>query len=441
MTIDCLSANVLAHRLLPATQRGHRSEGLVAGMSAIENFDTSSDSFADVERRTETQYLLSPPNVGSAERNALLASFDSGWIAPVGPQLDEFEQRFAEAVGSPAAVALSSGTAALHLALRVAGVQRGDEVVVSSLTFAASANPICYEGAQPVFIDSEADTWNMDPDLLDEFLMRRALRDRLPAAVVVVDILGQCAQLTRIRNICNAYNLPLIEDAAEALGATHHGQSSGTFGRMGAFSFNGNKTITTGGGGMLVGSPEDIAYARFLSTQAKEPVPWYEHREVGFNYRMSNLLAGVGLAQLERLDELVAAQRSVFSWYQAAFANTSAVRVMPSHPEGVPSSWLTAVTIEGVPDLDTEIIRRLMGLRGIECRAVWKPLHLQHAYDGAEVVGGEVSERLFQTGLCMPSGTQLTESDVFYIAGTLCAAIEAHADIRSGSLSRLNAAS
>lgn len=242
-------------------------------MSVFEEFDVQFDDEIVDLREPHERYLLSPPNVGPTEREALLAAFDSGWIAPVGPQLDEFEAQFAAAIGAPAALAVASGTAALHLALRVAGVGPGDEVAVSSLTFAASANPVCYQGARPVFIDSEFDTWNMDPDLLEEWLIDRARRDRLPAAVIVVDIFGQCAQLSRIRNICDAFGVTLIEDAAEALGATHHSQSAGTFGRLGAFSFNGNKTITTSGGGMLVGSPEDIERARFLSTQAKDPVP------------------------------------------------------------------------------------------------------------------------------------------------------------------------
>jgi len=379
---------------------------------------------------TPLRYLLSPPDVGKAERDALLAAFDSGWIAPIGPQLDEFESAFAALIGAPSALAVGSGTAAIHLALKLVGVGVDDDVVVSSLTFAASANPVRYLGANPVFVDSELDTWNMDPDLLDDFLLERANNGRLPAAVVVVDIFGQCAQLSRIRNICKAYDVPLVEDAAEALGATHRGQAAGSFGRLGAFSFNGNKTITTSGGGMLVGSVDDIDRARFLSTQAKEPVPWYEHNEVGFNYRMSNILAGMGLAQLERLSELVACQRQVKSWYRSELRDVDEIKFMPEFTGGKATNWLTALTIEGdaVPEIET--LRQRMNANGIEARAVWKPLHMQPAFSGCQTIGRNVSETLFATGLCLPSGTRLTRDDVGFISRSLKSAL------RSGASSK-----
>jgi len=398
-------------------------------------WDTSSDDddtyidLTDAARTAQNQperYLLSPPNVGTTERAMLLNAFDSGWIAPVGPQLDLFEAAFSEKFCVEASVGLSSGTAAIHLALRVLGIKPGDEVIVSTLTFAASANPICYEGARPVFLDSETETWGMDPDLLELFLKRRARTGNLPSAMIVVDVFGQCAQLDRIVELSDHYGVPIIEDAAEAIGATHGGRPAGTFGRMGIFSFNGNKTITTSGGGMLVGSPADVERARYLSTQAREPVPWYQHETIGFNYRLSNLLAGLGLAQLARLDDFVECQRRVKQWYREELGELSGVSFMPDSPLGTASNWLTIVNFaEGLVS-DIELLRQHFDTNRVEARAVWKPLHLQPAFAEYEAVGGEVAESLYATGISLPSGTELSRSDVAYISDVLKQYLEQH---------------
>lgn len=358
------------------------------------------------------RYLLSPPNVGPEERALLLEGFDSGWIAPVGPQLDQFEAEFAARVGAEEAVALSSGTAALHLGLLLAGVRAGDEVVVPTLTFIASASPARYLGATPVFVDSERATWNIDPGLLEDLLSSRAAEGRLPAAVVVVDVLGQCADHSAIGPVCERFGVPVVEDAAEALGAKHAGRPAGTFGATGAFSFNGNKTVTTSGGGMLVGSSADMARARHLSTQARQPVAWYEHEEVGYNYRLSNLLAALGLAQLRRLDELVAAQRQVNAWYREMLADVDEIEFMPDDPRGEPTNWLTAITIAAHAEVSPTALRHVLDQAGIEARPVWKPMHLQPVFAGCEIVGGDVAADLYGRGLCLPSGTMLTRSDV-----------------------------
>src|SRR5215218_5910739 len=273
---------------------------------------------------------LSPPDVGAYERELMLDAFDSGWIAPLGPHVDAFEQEFAAAVGVPYAVALSSGTAALHLGLEILGVTRGDEVITSSLTFAATANAICYVGASPVFLDVSRETWNLDPDLLDEELTERARRGRQVAAVLAVDLYGQCADYGRIEAICERHGVLLIEDAAEGLGATFGARHAGAFGACAAFSFNGNKIITTSGGGMLVSHRRDIVErARHLSTQARQPAAHYEHEDVGYNYRLSNLLAAVGRGQLAGLDAKVARRRAINARYRAAFKDAAGVAFMP----------------------------------------------------------------------------------------------------------------
>jgi len=356
---------------------------------------------------------LSPPHLSGLEGQFLQEALESGWIAPLGPQVDAFEQEFAEAVGAKHALAVSSGTAALHLALILAGVGPGDEVVVSTLTFAASAFPVLYLGAKPVFVDSERTSWNMDPGLLAEFLEARAKKGRLPKAVVLVHLYGQSADIAPIQALCQEYGIPLVEDAAEALGSTYQGRSPGTFGLAGIFSFNGNKIITTSGGGMLVS--EDgrlVAHARKLATQAREPVPWYEHREVGYNYRMSNLLAAIGRAQLRTLEERVQARRRIYERYVAGLSDLPGLSFQPEAPWGRHTRWLTVMLV----DRETfgrgpeEIRQALEGL-GIETRPVWKPLHLQPVFHGAETVGGGVAEDLFARGLCLPSGSSLTPEE------------------------------
>jgi len=364
---------------------------------------------------------LSPPHLSGLEARFLLEALESGWIAPLGPQVEAFEREFAEVVGAKYALAVSSGTAALHLALIHAGVKPGDEVVVSTLTFAASAFPVLYLGARPVFIDSEPTSWNMDPGLLEEFLRRRVQVGRLPRAVVLVHLYGQSADIDPIRALCQEYGVPLIEDAAEALGSTYKGKSPGTFGLAGIFSFNGNKIITTSGGGMLVSDQEEvIAHARKLATQAREPVPWYEHREVGYNYRMSNLLAALGRAQLRTLEERVEKRQRIFQRYVEELADLPGISFQPEAPWGRHTRWLTVITIE--PELfgaTVEEVRQALELENIEARPVWKPLHLQPVFRDCEKIGGAVAESLFAKGLCLPSGSALTENDQARIIETV----------------------
>jgi dTDP-4-amino-4,6-dideoxygalactose transaminase len=354
---------------------------------------------------TDTRIYLSPPDVSDLERKLLLDAFDSNWVAPVGPDLDAFEEQVAELVGVRYAVALSSGTAALHLALIAAGVRRGDTVLVPSFTFAATANAVAYLGARPVFIDSTPDSWNVDPELVAEELRVRAGRGTLPRAVISVDMYGQCADYDPLLEACDRYGVPLIEDAAEALGATYRNQPAGSFGLAGVLSFNGNKIITTGGGGMLVTDDGRVAkQARHLSTQAREPVAHYEHRVVGYNYRLSNLLAAVGRGQVQRLEQMIAARKATFEYYRRELPE---LEFMPIAGYGEPNYWLTCALVEGDRD---RLLAALNG-RNIEARPAWKPMHLQPVFQDCVTRGGGVSADLFRRGLCLPSGSALTEHD------------------------------
>ena len=362
---------------------------------------------------TDARIYLSPPDVGDVERKLLLDAFDSNWVAPVGPDLDAFEAQVAELVGVRHAVALSSGTAALHLALIAAGVRRGDTVLVPSFTFAASANAVMYLGARPVFLDSSPDTWNIDPRLVAEELHLRAARGQLPRAVIAVDMYGQCADYDPLLVACDRYGVALIEDAAEALGATYRGRAAGSFGLAGVLSFNGNKIITTGGGGMLVTDDGRIAtQVRYLATQAREPVPHYEHRAVGHNYRLSNLLAAVGRGQVQRLDELIAARRQTSRHYRTALGDLPGLTFMPVADYGVPNWWLTCVLVDaGTFGADRDRIIEHLGRQNIEARPAWKPMHLQPVFRDCVMRGGAVSADLFRRGLCLPSGSALTDHD------------------------------
>lgn len=356
---------------------------------------------------------LSPPHIGDAELGYVQEAFRTNWIAPVGPNVDAFERDFCARFGFKHAAALSSGTAALHLGMRVLKLRPGDEVVCSSLTFAASANPIIYEQARPVFIDSDDETWNMNAGLLEGWLESRARINRLPKAAIIVDLYGQCANLQRIAAACQKHGVPIIEDAAEALGATCGGRSAGSYGKLGMFSFNGNKIITTSGGGMLVSDDEElITHARFLATQARDPAPHYQHSELGFNYRMSNVLAGIGRGQLQVLASRVEARRRVFSRYYEALHELPGIEFMPEAEYGRSNRWLTCLTIDPVrAGVDREAVRMALDAENIESRPVWKPLHMQPVFAGCETVGGAVSERLFNQGLCLPSGSSLTEDE------------------------------
>lgn len=356
---------------------------------------------------------LSPPHLGADERRFVQEAFDTNWIAPLGPNVDAFERELAERVGVPHAAALSSGTAAIHLGLQLLGVKAGDEVLVSSFTFAASANPITYLGATPVFIDAEPETWNLDPDLLEEELADQKKRGRRPAAVISVDLYGQCANYDRIVSICHRYEVPLLEDAAEALGASWGGRPAGSFGQCAAFSFNGNKIITTSGGGMLVSHDKAlIERARFLATQARDPAPHYQHSVIGNNYRMSNVLAGIGRGQLRVLTDRVDARRANRDAYEKALGGLDGIDFMPLAGRGSWNGWLTVVVVD--PErfgASREDLRLALEKEDIESRPVWKPLHLQPVFSGSRFRGRGVSERAFERGLCLPSGSSLSAAD------------------------------
>lgn len=356
---------------------------------------------------------LSPPHMSADERDLLLAAFDSNWIAPLGPMVDQFEAAICEYTGAKHALALSSGTAGLHLALRLIGIEAGDEVFVSTLTFSASVNPILYEGGTPVFIDSERDSWNMDPKLLAAALADRAAKGKLPKAVIPVHLYGQSANMREIMQLCNSYGVPVIEDAAESLGGLFDEQHTGTFGKAGIFSFNGNKIITTSGGGMLVSDDGDfIAHARKISTQAREPAPHYQHAEIGFNYRMSNLLAAVGCGQLNVIEERVAKRRVNFDYYYQQLSHMPGISFMPEANWGRTNRWLTVLTIApNQSGVNREQVRLALEAENIEARPVWKPMHLQPVFESYDYFGGNTSEQLFRDGLCLPSGSSLSRTD------------------------------
>lgn len=363
---------------------------------------------------------LSPPHVGAAEREALLRAFDSGWITPLGPEVDGFEAEICAATGAEAAAALSSGTAGLHLALLLAGVGAGDEVWVSTLTFSAPANAVTYTGAALRLIDSERETWNMDPDLLAAELEVAAGEDRLPSAVIVVDLYGQCAQLDRIVELCERHGVTVIEDAAEAIGATWRHRAAGTWGRYGVYSFNGNKIMTTGGGGVLVGPTEDMERARYLASQARQPVGHYEHTEIGFNYRLSNLLAGVGRAQLARLPEMVDRRHRINTRYREELGGMPGVDFMPWDDRGRTNGWLTVMTLDPArTDVRPADVCGHLGAQDIEARPAWKPMHRQPVFADVPVVGGAVADEIFERGVCLPSGSGLTEPELDRVLAAL----------------------
>ncbi len=365
---------------------------------------------------------LSPPDIGPDEQALVAEAFASNWIAPRGPHVDAFEREFAEQVGAAHGVALSSGTAALHLALRLLGVSAGDEIFCSTLTFVASANPIVYEGGTPVFLDCERASWNLDPNVLADALRTRP--GKKPKALVLAHLYGQSANLDPIVEICAQHGVALIEDAAEALGATHHGKPVGTRGFAGVFSFNGNKIITTSGGGMLVTDDGEMArQVRFLATQARDPAPHYEHSQLGFNYRLSNVLAAIGRGQLRHLAEKVDRRRANFDFYREALGDLPGVHFMPEAKWGRANRWLTCLTIDpAAAGTDREKIRLALERENIEARPVWKPLHLQPLYARAPRCGGVVAEELFAQGLCLPSGSNLTETDRARVAAVVRAA-------------------
>lgn len=374
-----------------------------------------------MSKSSASRIYLCPPHMSGHEQKYVQEAFDSNWLAPIGPNVDAFEAEFCQITGAHHALAVNSGTAALHLALALVGVGVGDEVLVSTLTFCASVNPILYLGGYPTFIDSETTSWNMDPDLLETVLKVRAAQNRLPKAVIVVHLYGQSANLDPIVALCQRYNVPLIEDAAEALGATYKGKSPGTFGTIGVFSFNGNKIITTTGGGMLITSDASLRQRAYkLATQAREPMPYYQHTEVGYNYRLSNVLAGIGRGQLQVLLERIQAHRQNFNLYQRALGHLPGIAFMPEAPWGDHSRWLTTLTVDPAQaNADRETIRLALEAANIECRPVWKPMHLQPLYSSFQAVGGTVAASIFANGLCLPSGSNLTISDLERIVGCI----------------------
>ena len=430
---------------------------------------------------TSKRIFLSPPHMGGDEIRFVQDAFYSNYIAPVGPQVDAFEKEFTEKVGISHAVALSSGTAAMHLALRYLGVGPGDEVFASTLTFIGSISPIVLQGATPVLIDSDRSTWNMDPELLENELYLCAKEGRLPKAVVPTDLYGQCCDLPRIIEACDRYGVPVVCDSAEAMGAKYRSAEcsvlsaedkdinkkykmvhAGVGADAAVFSFNGNKIITSSGGGMLASENKDlIEKTRFLSQQAKEPFPHYEHSELGYNYRMSNVVAAIGRGQMLCLESRVQRKREIFDYYQAALKDVPGIEFMPEAPYGACSRWLTVVLIDSpVFGADRETVRLALEAKNIESRPVWKPMHMQPVFrvrgqesgvrsqeqgarsqdsriQGSEVhssqftvhrskrrypvrvIGGEVSEKLFDKGLCLPSGTAMTNSDLDRVIETI----------------------
>ncbi|PGC41356.1 DegT/DnrJ/EryC1/StrS family aminotransferase [Bacillus pseudomycoides] len=365
----------------------------------------------------KTRIYLSAPHMSGNEQKYIGEAFDMNWIAPLGPNVDAFESELSSHVGVLDAAAVSSGTSAIHLALRLLDVRDGDTVFCSSLTFIASANPILYLGAKPVFIDSELETWNMSPQALE-----RALRDAnekgiLPKAVIVVNLYGQSAKMDEILSLCNEYDIPVIEDAAESLGSSYKGKASGTFGKFGIYSFNGNKIITTSGGGMLVSNDvEALRKARFLATQARDPAPHYQHSEVGYNYRMSNILAGVGRAQLQVLRDRVQARRKIFDRYYQELSHIPGVQFMPELEDTYSNRWLTVLTVdEEKIGVSIQTLLKQLENENIEARPVWKPLHMQPLFEGITYYSHsereDIARKLFETGLCLPSGSGMTEQD------------------------------
>ncbi len=369
---------------------------------------------------------LASPHMGGLEEVFVKEAFDTNWIAPLGANVDGFEKELSEYVGSKTGAALASGTAAIHMALKAVGVKKGDKVFCSSLTFAASCNPIIYEGGIPVFIDSEPESHNMSPVALEKAFKDYEEKEEMPKAVIVVNLYGQSADMDKIIEICKKYNVPIIEDAAESLGATYKGKHSGTFGEYGIYSFNGNKIITTSGGGMLVSNNEEgIAKVRFWSTQARDKARHYEHTELGYNYRMSNIVAGIGRGQLRVLEDRIAKKKEIFETYKEAFEEIEDIEMMPVCEYGEPNYWLTTITLSENSKVKPLDIILALEKENIESRPIWKPMHIQPYYkeydfyshnDEEEV---SVSEDIFNRGICLPSDTKMSDHDMDRVVGII----------------------
>ncbi len=376
---------------------------------------------------------LSSPTMHSREQDFVKEAFNSNWVAPLGPNVDNFEKELAAYTGSGYAAALSSGTAAIHLALRLLGVAQGDTVFVSSLTFSATCNPILYEKAVPVFIDSEPDTWNMSP----EALRKAFAKYPRPKAVIVVHLYGTPAKMAEIMAVCEEYQVPVIEDAAESLSATYRGRQTGTFGKLGVFSFNGNKIITTSGGGMLVSDEEDyIAKARFLSTQARDPARHYQHSQIGYNYRMSNIVAGIGRGQLLYLEAHKQKKQAIYRRYQEAFTDIPMITMNPLNGDGEANNWLSCMTIAKECPVKPDQIMDALAAENIESRPIWKPMHCQPVFAGFDFISHNeegsmaVSEDIFARGLCLPSDIKNTDADMELIISVVSSVSSANSFCR-----------
>ena len=358
---------------------------------------------------------LSSPHMGSSEEKFVKEAFDTNWVAPLGPNVNGFEQDITNYLKDGIhAAALSSGTAALHLGLILLGVQPGDEVICQSFTFSASANPIKYLGAVPVFVDSEDETWNMSPRYLEQAIMDRIAKGKKPKAIIPVHLYGMPAKMDEIMAIADVYNIPVLEDAAEALGSSINGKMCGTYGAIAALSFNGNKIITTSGGGALVSHDAEIVNkARFLATQARDEAPHYQHSHVGYNYRMSNISAGIGRGQMEVLDTRIAQRRRIFDWHREEMANIAGISFV-TEPAGYFSNrWLTTILVDPKESgMTRETLRLAFEAKNIESRPLWKPMHMQPVFSDCSFYGDGTSERLFEQGLCLPSGSNLTDAEL-----------------------------
>ena len=372
-----------------------------------------------MENHAKKRIYLSSPTMHGDEQRFVAEAFETNWVAPLGPNVNNFETELAACTGCGYAAALSAGTAAIHLGLKLLGVGQGDVVFVSSLTFSASCNPIVYENAVPVLIDSEPDTWNMSPAALE----RAFEKYPSPKAVVVVHLYGTPAKMDEIMRICARHNVPILEDAAESLGATYEGKHTGTFGRAGVYSFNGNKIITTSGGGMLVSEDEALVKeARMLSTQARDPARHYQHSRIGYNYRMSNVDAGIGRGQLMHLDEHVRLKKAIYSRYRQAFADIEEISLNPLNPKGDANNWLTCITIREGSSVTPDMVMDALEAENIESRPIWKPMHLQPVFASCDFfshdeTGMSVSEDIFNRGVCLPSDIKNTDEDMETVIG------------------------
>jgi len=372
--------------------------------------------------KNPTRIYLSSPHMSGSEQQYVKEAFDTNWVAPLGPNVDAFEDSLAQYCGVKSAAALSSGTAAIHLALIILGVERGDEVITSTFTFSATVNPIVYQGAIPVLIDSEPGSWNMDPELLEKAIKDRLQKGKKPKAIIPVHLYGMPANMAEIMRIADHYEIPVVEDAAEALGSRYMGRPAGSFGKMGVLSFNGNKIITTSGGGALISNEKGlIEKARFLATQARDSAPHYQHSQIGYNYRMSNVLAGIGRGQLEAIEQKVSRRRAINSWYQEILSDTQGI-LFHTNPtdEYFSNNWLTCILIDHeITGIDKENLRLALEAANIEARPLWKPMHMQPIFQAFPSFTNGTSEKLFANGLCLPSGSNLTDFDLERISEVL----------------------